>query len=181
MEARAMSDSSATTAPPQRRLQQTLVGAGAIGLGLLYAWGATGISSEAGYGGVGPNFLPWLVSVLLVVCGAALLWQVRTGGFRDFEEPTGAGRGDWDALAWISAGVLLNAAAIDRVGFVLSCALCYLFAVRGLRRAEGKPTGGLRGTAIDFATGFLIAAPAYWLFTKLLGINLPGLTGTGWL
>ena len=31
------------------------------------------------------------------------------------------------------------------------------------------------------AHGFLIAAPAFWLFTKLLGINLPGLTQTGWL
>ena len=34
---------------------------------------------------------------------------------------------------------------------------------------------------LDAATGFLIAAPAFWLFTKVLAINLPGLTGTGWL
>jgi putative tricarboxylic transport membrane protein len=27
----------------------------------------------------------------------------------------------------------------------------------------------------------LIAAPVYWLFSKLLSINLPGLTQTGWL
>lgn len=176
-----MGTSTDTGTPSPRHVQQKLIGAGAIGLGLLYAWGATGISSEAGYGGVGPNFLPWLVAVLLMVCGAALLWQASSGGFRDVDEPSGAERGDWDALAWISAGVLLNAAAIDRVGFVLSCALCYLFAVRGLRRAEGRAPRGLSGTALDFATGFMIAAPAYWLFTKLLGINLPGLTGTGWL
>jgi len=170
-----------TGGPAQRNLHQTLIGAAAIGLGLVYGWGATGISSEAGYSGVGPNFLPWLVAVLLLVCGGALLWQARSGGFRNFDPPSGAERGDWDALAWISAGVLLNAAAIERVGFVLGCALCYVFAVRGLRRSEGRATGGLRGTALDFVTGFLIAAPAYWLFTKLLGINLPGLTGTGWL
>jgi putative tricarboxylic transport membrane protein len=36
-------------------------------------------------------------------------------------------------------------------------------------------------TLQDVATGALIAAPAFWLFTKLLSINLPGLTGTGWL
>jgi putative tricarboxylic transport membrane protein len=168
-------------ASPQRSLHQTLIGAAATLLGLAFAWGATGIPSEAGYAGIGPNFLPWLVAVALLVCGAALLWQARSGGFRNFDEPNGAERGDWDALAWISAGVLLNAAAIERIGFVISCALCYLFAVRGLRRAEGRPAGGLRGTTMDFATGFLIAAPAYWLFTKLLAINLPGLTGTGWL
>jgi putative tricarboxylic transport membrane protein len=154
---------------------QTLIGSGAIALGLGWAWGATGIASEAGYGGVGPNFLPW------VLCGALLLWEARSGGFRNLEEPSGAARGDWDALAWISAGILLNAAAIERIGFILSCALCYLFAVRGLRRSEGKPVGGLRATAQDFATGMLIAAPAFWLFTKLLAINLPGLTGSGWI
>lgn len=174
-------DTPAEVSAPARRLHQSLIGLGAIALGLAYAWGATGLPSEAGYGGVGPNFLPWLVAVLLVVCGALLWWQARQGGFANDEPPSGAAKGDWDALAWISAGVLLNAAAIERVGFVIGCALCYLFAVRGLRRAEGKPAGGLRGTALDFATGFLIAAPAYWLFTKLLAINLPGLTGTGWL
>jgi putative tricarboxylic transport membrane protein len=56
-----------------------------------------------------------------------------------------------------------------------------MLAVRGLRRSEGKPQGGVRGLALDFVTGFLIAGPAFWLFTQLLGINLPGVTGTGWL
>ena len=50
-----------------------------------------------------------------------------------------------------------------------------------LRASEGKAAGGLRQTVIDFVTGFLIAGPAFWLFTKLLAINLPGLTSTGWL
>jgi putative tricarboxylic transport membrane protein len=30
-------------------------------------------------------------------------------------------------------------------------------------------------------TGLLISAPVYWLFTKFLAINLPGLTTTGWI
>jgi putative tricarboxylic transport membrane protein len=33
----------------------------------------------------------------------------------------------------------------------------------------------------DAGVGLAIAAPVYWMFTKLLAINLPGLTGTGWL
>ncbi len=64
---------------------------------------------------------------------------------------------------------------------MLSCALCFALAVRGLRLSEGKPVGGVRQTVIDAITGVLIAAPVYWLFTKLLAINLPGLTGTGWI
>jgi putative tricarboxylic transport membrane protein len=56
-----------------------------------------------------------------------------------------------------------------------------VLAVRGLRLSEGKAAGDLRQTLKDVLTGLLIAAPVYWLFSKLLSINLPGLTQTGWL
>jgi putative tricarboxylic transport membrane protein len=163
------------------RLHQTLVGAGALVLGAALAYGATFISSDAGYAGVGPNFLPWVVSVVLLACGAMLLWEARSGGFRQLDEASGAPSGDWAAMAWVGAGVLANAALLTTLGFVLSCTLCYMLAVRGLRVAEGKGGGGMRRLVLDFVTGFLIAGPAFWLFTKLLGINLPGLTSTGWI
>ena len=165
--------------PPTR--QQTWIGAGVLLVGLLMAAGATQISSDAGYAGVGPNFLPWLVSLVLCVCGVFLIWEARTGGYRHAEAPSGAAHGDWRALAWVSAGVLLNAALITTIGFVLSCSLCFVLAVRGMRLSEGKPGGDLRAIAIDAAVGLAIAAPVFWMFTKLLAINLPGLTGSGWL
>jgi putative tricarboxylic transport membrane protein len=164
-----------------RSLHEAALGAGVLGVGALLALGALSIPGEAGYGGVGPNFLPWMVSAALVLCGALLLWQALRGGYRHREEPSGASSGDWVALAWVSAGVLVTAALITRAGFVLACALCFTLAVRGLRGAEGKPGGGVRQTAVDLATGLAIALPVFWLFTKLLAINLPGLTGTGWL
>jgi len=145
------------------------------------AWGATQIPSQAGYSGVGPNFLPWLVSVALVVCGGWLVVEARTGGWRTMESPSGAARGDWTSLGWVVAGIVANAALITTIGFILSCTLCFMLAVRGLRAAEGKGQGGVRGLVMDFVTGFLVAAPAFWLFTLVLGINLPNITGTGWL
>ena len=163
------------------RGRQTAIGAGAIVLGAAMAVGASTIPSAAGYAGVGPNFLPWLVAVVLMVCGAWLIFEARTGGWRALEAPSGAARGDWTALAWVAAGVAANAALLTVIGFILSCTLCFMLAVRGLRLSEGKAHGGGRGLVLDFVTGFLIAAPAFWLFTKLLGINLPGLTSTGWL
>lgn len=164
------------------RRHQTLIGAGALVVGALLAWGAAGIPADAGYAGVGPNFLPWVVAVVLLVCGAVLVLHARQdGGWRDMEQPSGAARGDWTAIAWVCAGVLANAALITTIGFILACTLCFMLAVRGLRGSEGKPHGGARGLVIDFVTGFLIAAPSFWLFTKLLGINLPNITGTTWL
>lgn len=168
------------SAPLQIRLQ-TALGSGALLVSALLAWGATGISSEAGYAGVGPNFLPWVVAGALALCGGFLIYEALTGGWRHLEEPSGAAQGDWVAFAWVSAGVLQVATLITVLGFVLSCTLCFMLAVRGLRGAEGKPAGGPQQLVLDFVTGFLIAGPAYWLFTKLLAINLPGLTQTGWL
>jgi putative tricarboxylic transport membrane protein len=167
--------------PDRLRLHQALVGGGVLLVAAGLAWGAMGIPAQAGYAGVGPNFLPWVVAAALGLCGVLLLWQALNGGYREVEEPTGGENADWAAMAWVAAGVLANAALITVLGFILSCTLCFMLAVRGLRQSEGKPAGGLMKTVLDFATGFLIAAPAFWLFTKVLAINLPGLTGTGWL
>lgn len=160
---------------------QALIGAGTLALGALLAAGATQISSEAGYAGVGPNFLPWLVAAVLAVCGVFLLREALSGGFRDMDEPSGADAGHWKGFVWVSIGILLNAALITAIGFILSCTLCFVLAVQGFNSAEGRldlrPGMWIKSAAI----GFLIAAPVYWMFTKLLAINLPGLTSTGWL
>ena len=159
---------------------QTIVGAGVCLVGIGMAVGAVGIPSEAGYSGVGPNFLPWLVSCALMLCGAFLVYEARTGGFRDMED------GDdqkpyWPGFVWMSAGLLLNAALITTIGFVFSCALCFAMATRGLRNAQGPSTGGLRTWVVDAVLGLAIAAPVYWMFTKFLAISLPGLTHSGWI
>jgi putative tricarboxylic transport membrane protein len=161
--------------------QQTLVGAGTLALGVLLAIGAIGIRSDAGYSGVGPNFLPWLVGIALLLCGGFLVYEARSGGYRDMEEPSGAERGDWVGFAWVSVGILANAALITTIGFILSCTLCFVLAVRGFKAAEGRLDLGLRAWVTDVLIGFVIAAPVYWMFTQLLAINLPGLTATGWL
>lgn len=161
--------------------RQSAIGVAALIVGALMAWGAWWIPSAAGYAGVGPNFLPWLVAVVLMLCGGLLTWEARTGGYRQMAEPSGAKRADPVALAWLSAAVLANALLITRIGFVFSCTLCFVLAVRGLRVSEGRAAGGAARLALDALTGALIAAPVFWMFTKVLAINLPGLTGTGWL
>ncbi|MCW5219832.1 tripartite tricarboxylate transporter TctB family protein [Verminephrobacter aporrectodeae] len=160
---------------------QTLVGAGLVALALFLAWGASSVSAEAGYGGVGPNFLPWVVSVALLVCGALCVVQALTGGFRDLEESSGEARAHWPGFVWVSAGLLLNALLITRIGFILSCALCFVLSVRGFKSSEGRLDLRLRAWVVDFLIGVALAAPVFWMFAQLLAINLPGLTSTGWL
>ena len=160
---------------------QTVIGVGVILLALGLATGALSISSEAGYGGVGPNFLPWVVALALLLCGGFMLWESRTGGFRSLDEPTGAAKAYWPGFVWVSAGLLANAALITSIGFIFSCTLCFVLAVQGLRGAQGdmdrRPVMWFK----DVLIGLAISAPVYWTFTQFLAINLPGITGTGWL
>jgi putative tricarboxylic transport membrane protein len=162
---------------------QLWVGCGVLAIGIVMAVGATMIPAEAGYSGVGPNFLPGLVAIVLLVCGAWTIWEARSGGFRNMDAPNGAETGFWSGFAWMSAGLLANAALITTIGFVLSCTLCFALAVRGLRTAETDKKGGfdVQQFIKDLLIGAAIAAPVYWMFTKLLAINLPGLTSTGWI
>lgn len=157
-----------------------LIGAGVLAVAAVMAAGAVQISSEAGYSGIGPNFLPWAVAAALGATGVWLLWEALTGGFRNAEEASGAAHGDWVGFAWVSAGLVANALLITRIGFILSCALCFVLAARGLRLSEGRPAS-LPVMGRDALVGLAIAAPTYWTFTKLLAINLPGLTGSGWI
>ncbi|MBN8510258.1 MAG: tripartite tricarboxylate transporter TctB family protein [Burkholderiales bacterium] len=163
--------------------RQALVGAGTLLLGAGIVAGATQISADAGYGGVGPNFLPWVVGLALIVCGGFLVREAATGGFRALYDEGGGddAPADWVAFAWMTAGILLNALLITTVGFILSCALCFLLAECGLRHAQGRLSFSPAALLKSAAIGIAVSAPVYWMFTKALAINLPGLTDTGWL
>lgn len=173
------SESAARTTPSTTA--QTVVGVAVVLIAAGMAWGARTIPSESGYGGVGPNFVPWLCAAVLALCGVWLVWEARTGGYRHAGDPGGSARADVGPFVWVSAGLLLNAGLIEHVGFIFGCALCYLLAVQGLRRAA-RQTVGVHPVRLlqDGVVGVAIAAPVYWAFTQFLAINLPGLTNTGW-
>lgn len=166
---------------PRLATLQAAVGAGVLIVGVGFGIGATTISADAGYAGVGPNFLPWLVAAFLTVCGVWLVREAMTGGYRQADAPEGAQHGHWPGFVWVSAGLLANAALITTIGFILSCALCFVLAVQGFKSAESQARSGPRVWLISAAIGIAIAAPVYWMFSQLLAINLPGLTASGWL
>ena len=81
----------------------------------------------------------------------------------------GAERGFWPGFAWLSAALLLNAALITFIGSSLSCTLCFVLAVRGLRSADHQdlpgPSCGRGELLRDAAIGLVISRPVYWMFT----------------
>lgn len=161
---------------------QAVVGAGVVLVAIGLAFGAALIPDNAGYSGVGASFLPWLCAAVLALCGVWLIGEAWTGGYRKAGEPGGSSQADVGAFVWVSAGLLLNAGLIEYIGFIFSCALCFVLAVQGLRRSQGQ-LHTLSGPSLakDVMIGLAISAPVFWAFTQFLAINLPGLTETGWL
>ena len=95
---------------------------------------------EAGYGGVGPNFLPWLVAVVLLRC-AAPGWSGRraAAAFARWRSPRAPTRGHWPGFVWVSAGLLANAALITT--HRLHPQLHAVLRARGAR-LRGRPKAG---------------------------------------
>ena len=172
--------------PLSDKTRQTALALAVLALAVGLALGAADISSEAGYAGIGPNFLPWLVATGLAGVSIFLLFQAQSGGFRDMPDPQdGEAPAQsvpcWRGFAWMSGALLLNAALITSIGFIFSCTLCFACAAHGLRQAQSGAAQTLRSWLTDLMIGLLIAAPVFWMFTKFLAISLPGLTQSGWL
>ena len=58
---------------------QAAVGAAVVLVAAGMALGALQIPGDAGYGGVGPHFLPWLCAAVLALCGVLLVREA--GGY----------------------------------------------------------------------------------------------------
>lgn len=58
---------------------QAAVGAAVVLVAAGMAFGALKIPGDAGYGGVGPNFLPWVCAAVLGLCGVLLIREALTG------------------------------------------------------------------------------------------------------
>jgi putative tricarboxylic transport membrane protein len=164
------------------RTGQLALGIAAVLLAAGLAYGAANIPSDAGYAGVGPNFLPWVV-------------RGRHGALRCLADLGGAhrrlsqhartfGRGE-RRLACHGLGIGRHSGqrSADH-HHRLRAELCPVLHAGGARfaaSAKARPLATPCKTVKDVVIGMLISAPTFWLFTKFLGVNLPGLTGTGWL
>jgi len=110
---------------------------------------------------VGPALLPEIAS-----------WRYGTRLARFEPEATPPGGARWGRFALASAGMLINAALITRIGFTLSCAL--LFAIVAF-------ACGSRQMVRNVVVGLLVSYPVFLMFNKVLGLNLPVLLANGWI
>ncbi len=135
-------------------------------LGVVYGVGALDFPADTGYAGISARFFPTLVAVALVIAGVLLLWQVARGGLRNFTDGLADAAVNLRGGLWVSAGVLLYALLITRIGFVLAATLLFVFVARGF---------GSRRWWRDLVFGLALVLPVFWLFTLVLDVSLPHL------
>jgi putative tricarboxylic transport membrane protein len=137
-----------------------------LALAAVFAVGASQLPSETGYAGIGSAFVPTVVSVFLAVVGALLMWQACTGGFRNFSDSVAELAADHRGALWVTAGILLMAGLITKLGFVIAATVLFVFVARGF---------GSKTPLRDAITGAVLVFPVFWLFTLVLDVNLPRL------
>ncbi len=153
------------------RLWQFAISSFVLLLALVFAIGATQLPSDGGYAGIGSNFVPWVIAVFLCTVGMLLFVQTARGGFKHFSDDIAHVAADYRGALWVSAGVLLMAALITRIGFVLAATMLFVCVARAF---------GARVWWRDALIGAAIVFPVFWLFTLVLDVNLPRLFGD-WL
>lgn len=138
----------------------------ALGIGL--GVGTAMLPGEGGYSGVGPNFMPAMVSGGTIIAGVWLLVEALAGGWRNRSPESPEERGEHAlsnaAFAWVSAGLLAQMALVVPAGFVISATMLFVFVARGF---------GSERWIRDTAVGLGLALIVYFFFTRALSVNLP--------
>lgn len=137
-----------------------LIGLGLIAVGAVIAADAMNMRVPPVHAKVGPRVFPYLVSCGLGVAGAVIAWQWWRRSFTVEEQQT-----DWGAVAVIAAGLVLHMNLMKPLGFVPAAAILFLSVAFAF---------GSRRYLRDGAIAVGLAAAAYFSFTRLLGLQLPG-------
>lgn len=141
---------------------ELVVGLCITALGLFFAVSTYLLPEASGYAQVGPKVFPVVVSVGLLVCGALLIFQAASGGFRNrTEEDTDPF--DWRAFAWVSGGVIAQMVTIGTIGFIPSSTVLFAAIARGF---------GSKRIFRDVLIALILATLLYLLFTQVLGLTL---------
>ena len=144
---------------------EVALSAGVLAAGLGAAAVTATLPSEGGYSGIGPNFMPSLVSAGLIALGAWLLYEALRGGWRHTTAHADAFQAR--PFAWVSAGLFAHMALIGIAGFVIAGAVLFVFVARGF---------GSHRFLRDLAIGVALSLAVYLFFSQVLNVSLPA----GW-
>jgi putative tricarboxylic transport membrane protein len=149
------------------------LGVAVIAWGLVWLYGALSLPQAATYAVVGPGFFPAVIGAGLVLLGILLLVAVaRREPFEPQEaEDADVSRPPSRAAFWmtVAAGVI-PVFVIRPLGFPVAAALAFALTARAF---------GSRRLLLDLGVGLLLGVACWLLFSRLLGLSLPGFPALG--
>ena len=155
-----MTDSLAPQLRPGGRLAPLALALSICALAGATLYGVFQIPMPRFGGAVGPRTFPLIVASGLAICGIGLLWQaLHLQIVADEVEWRARGR----AILWFLAGLIVNLALIEPLGFTLAATAMFTCVARAF--GSGRP---LR----DAAIGLAFALAVYLAFRFLLGVSI---------
>jgi putative tricarboxylic transport membrane protein len=149
------------------------LGVAVIGFGLVWLYGALSLPQAATYAVVGPGLFPAVIGAGLVVLGVLLLAAVARGEPFEPQETEDAdpSRRPSPAALWTTtAAGIVPLLLIRPLGFPLAAAVTFALTARAF---------GSRRLLADVAVGVLLGVACWLLFSRVLGLSLPGFPPLG--
>jgi putative tricarboxylic transport membrane protein len=140
---------------------ETVIAAAVLVLAGVVFWQTAAIPTSPIYATVPPTVFPALVALGLAVLGLLLMLEAWRGGWQSHGERSVSI--DRAALAWTTAGLVLNVALIGPAGFTLASTVLFVCVAHGF---------GSRALVRDSAAALGLALAAYFGFAKTLGIDI---------
>lgn len=165
-----MSDPGSASAPAARPWG---LGVAVVVFGLVWIYGALTLPHAVTYAVVGPGLFPALIGAGLVALGALLLVAVARGERFEPQEAEDADASRRPSMAAFWTTVVAGAVSIVAVrplGFPVAAALTFALTARAF---------GSRRLPVDLLVGFLLGVACWLLFSRLLGLSLPGFPPLG--
>ena len=162
-------DSSSVLRPSAFLTADRLSGAAIAAFGAWFMWQATELRQGPGYAAVGPRVFPLIVGLGILASGLALVLSRSREAHRpppdtiDTAEETAVAT-DWPTLLAVAALLAAYVLLFKQLGFIITS---------GLFLAGGAWLLGSRSHLRDIVVGVLLSAAVYFVFTRLLGLELP--------
>lgn len=153
------------SAPPSR---PWWLGVAVIAIGAVWLYEARTLPQMAQYAVVGPGLFVTLVGAGLVLLGVLLLAQIARGERfepQEAEDADARRSADWRALGTTLVAAAVPLVTIRRLGFAATASLVFAIVARAF---------GSRRLLVDLVIGLVIGTLAWFLFSRLLGVELPG-------
>jgi putative tricarboxylic transport membrane protein len=163
-----MTDNNHSLDTPQRSYNGLrIVAVALLAVGLLVLYQTFQIAQGGGYSAVGPRFFPLMVAVSLIVLSVIFLLRATVRPDHVLAEQAAAEESatHWPTVGLTTVALVVYAFALGMLGYIVATALFFLAVARVL---------GSRHPARDLLVGIVLGVTIYVVFTRFLGVRLPG-------